>query len=133
MKKTLKIFLIIALSLSITTLAFADDPLFLQKGSPSPSDGYLFSKEKTLSIRQELIEKDNQQPVIDSLNKELDLYKTNSSLKDQQLTITLQQNTNLIKEKQNAIQSESYEKIIYFGLGVLATGLAIYGAKEITK
>lgn len=105
----------------------------LNKGTPAPFDGILIDKVKSDNIKNELIDKDTCYQERISLNRELTLFETNSGLKDSQLDLALKQNTNLLTEYNRTVSNDNTMKIVYFGLGLITTGIAIYGASKITK
>lgn len=94
-----------------------DIPTQIKKGDASPCEGYVMSTDTETKIRTDISYK---QALIDNLTKSNDLQ------------------TNLIKiqgEQVNVYQSEldksrslsTFEKVMYFGLGALVTGVVAYG------
>lgn len=112
-----------------STAANSQDSQYIEKGSPAPYTGILFTEKKAQSIRNELLEGDKAKvelkaeqnktkrlnEVIVLKNEEIDLYKT--------------QNERLTSAKERS-DTMNY---IWFGMGILATGLAVYGAGQLSK
>lgn len=130
MKKNLLIFLIVNL---ITNISYAEDVIRLEKDKPAPFTGYLFTDEKTKDTRIKLLERDTLQELNQSLEKTNTLHKQNSTLKDEQIKIITEQNTNLAKTLREERSTSNWERLLWFSLGVVGTGLAVRGIQEITK
>jgi hypothetical protein len=106
-----------------------DKVLFIEKGTEAPFKGYLFSEERTLEIRQELIELDSLRSIEPSYQKSIDIYKKNQDIYDYKVNVLLNENEKLAR----AVSVNRYDGYIGFGIGILVTSLAIYGAKQIIK
>lgn len=115
----------------VTFAACENDVELLKKGEVSPCTGLLYSPaaddeanrafenaEKFKNINDLLVKKniamETQNEIVE---KRLNLYITESQILAERLT-----------KKEN--RSE-WQKVLYFSLGVLATGIAVYGAKQI--
>jgi hypothetical protein len=122
-----------SLTFSISVNSLAADVTFLEKGSPAPYTGYLFSEEKTLKIRKELIELDTLKLLETSYNKSIDLYKKNEDLQNTKVNLLLQQNDKLAEALVKSRERSEWETRIWFGLGILVSGLAVYGAAQLGK
>lgn len=99
--------------------AVCDLPEKVALGDKAPCAGYIFSDANELKVRTDLVYKNS---LIDNLTKqnaiqadmlkisaeEIELYKASRPLTD-------------------------WQKAMYFGLGVFATGVAVYGASKIIK
>lgn len=119
----LKILLIFSLSVNN---AYAVDVSLLDKDQPAPYKGYLFTEEKTLQIRRDLLEFDNQKSVIESYQRSINLYKANEQTYIDKTTILLQQNDKLAQSVYQAKSTSDLEKVGYFLLGALSIGLGMY-------
>jgi len=116
--KNLLIFLIIVNS----NITYADMATPIKAGQTAGYDGVLLDNEKAISIRNDLLERD-------SLKRQVDIYKQLDVLSQTQLDKLLSNTKSLNDELLK--QRSPYEPYIWFGLGVLATGLSIYAAKKI--
>ncbi len=123
---------IILISFLISIQAFAD-PISLSKDQKAPYDGILFTETKANEIRKELLDKDYLQLQNDSLNRSLDLYKSNENLYGQQKQLLLDQNDKLAKSLYQERMVTNWERLGFFLLGIGVTGLAIYGASQLAK
>lgn len=131
MSKILKIFLITLVSISLPTTSFGNNEvLYLEKGSPAPFQGFLFPKEKAEELRKMNIEFDAIKNINLSLEKSVKLQQDNIELSNNKNKILLDQNDNLAKSLFEARQVTSLEKFLYFGLGVVLTGVTAYGLQK---
>lgn len=108
----------------------AKDVTYIDKGTEAPYDGFLFTIEKTNSVRQELIEKDQLKIFNKALLENEVRHRQIISNNNTQIHLLINQNTNLMKEVE---KKRGFERVLYFGLGVAFTGLAVYGASKLVK
>jgi len=122
----MKIFLSILMIASFATAQTAP----IVKGQPSPFDGVVFSTEAAKKTKDELIEKDFLVEENKSLKRSIDLYKTKDEYSQNQIDKLLQANTKLVD---SSFTENKYTPVIWFALGVFATGLSFYAAKKIVE
>ena len=113
----------------IVTNSFAQSPAALQKGSPAPFTGILFTEEHATTIRTELLELDKTKVRLESRDEQLKLHRTMLDLKSSEVELYRKQNERLEKTN-NTSNTMNY---IWFGLGVFVTGAAVYGAGSLSK
>ena len=121
--------LLIGLILVTSLTSRAEDVVSLQKGQPAPFSGTLFTESKAQELRAELLEKDKQQILLESLREKQSIHKQIIELKDEQIEIYRVQNVKL----ERANQASDTVKMIYFGLGIILTGAAVYGAASLSQ
>ena len=133
--KILSIFsIIVSLSFSFPAVAAEKQQVYyLIKDDPAPYDGVLFPMKDAIELRKSLIEAEALKAVNESYEKSIQLYKKNEQLTDQKYNTLLDQNDRLSTALVESRRSNDLQKILWFGLGVLATGFAVYGAKKITQ
>ena len=107
----------------------SEDVISIKKGEPAPFSGLLFTQEKSETIRRELLELDKLLIRNESLSKQLQLSDTRIELKEEQIESYRLQNRRL--EKANNLNSNM--QYIWFGLGILVTGAAVYGAGALSR
>lgn len=127
--KKLVIFLILAITVN-NTLA---QSISLKKGQSAPFDGVLTDHPTSQKIVQDLEEGDYHKKRAESLQKFLELQDLVLDKKDRQLQILIQQNDVLQNRVEKSESSSSYERLMWFGLGVLGTGLSVYGAQKLLR
>ena len=130
MKRLLSFLMI---GLMITSNCFATEAVNLKKDERAPFEGVLFPFELAQKTRYQLLECDIKKELIASYDKSIRLYKENETYYDNKVNILLKQNDELSKALTESKTSSDLTKILWFGLGVVATGLAVYGAKQISK
>lgn len=122
------------LILLLISNSFADEEVvYLEKGKQSPYTGYLFTPEKADSIRKQLIEGDTYKLLNQSLEKSLELEHKTVDLSNLKITNLSEQNDKLAKSLYEERSMSNWERIGFFALGVIGTGLAVYGIKQATK
>lgn len=132
--KILSIFSIVVSScLVLSNFAAAESVVYLEKNKPAPYTGVLFPPAKADELRKMAIEVETLRAINESYSKSVLLYQQTIQLADNKFKILEVQNDNLSKALVESRRSSDLQKIIWFGLGVLATGLAVYGAKKVIQ
>lgn len=132
-----KILPIISIALSnvlVVNGAFAEeDAVYLEKDKKAPYAGILLPVEKANELRKSLIELDTLKTINESYAKSIQLYKQSEQLTETKYNTLSAQNDKLALALVESRQSSDLQKIVWFGLGVIATGFALYGAKKVTQ
>jgi hypothetical protein len=110
-------------------IGFADEVVFVKKGEPTPFTGVLFTEHRSNQIRKELIDSDISRVRLSTEEERNRLLRQAIKLRDDEIEL-LRRKSGLL-ERQNK-QTETM-KYIYFGLGILATGMAVYGAGALSR
>lgn len=121
--------LLIGLILATSLTSRAQDAISIQKGQPAPYSGVLFSEDRANSIRKQLVDKDILSVQLSAAEERHILSEQIIKLKDFEIELFRKQNQRLVK----ASETTEAMKIIYFGLGILATGAAVYGAGALSR
>jgi hypothetical protein len=114
--KLISLFISIIFFAQVTFGACNQPVTYLTEGSKTTCTGYLFTPEAEMDVRETKMNHDRlqqltmtQEKLIEILNKRVN----NNTL----------QNENLRNEVSNLETANTWTKVLYFGLGVLATGL----------
>ena len=99
---------------------------YLKAGEVAPYNGYLLDDAETQEIQKDIIRKDY-------LEKENKSLKLTITYKDMEIDNLEQRNNIYRKENKELKNSKQYSKWVYFGLGVLGTSLAVYGAGQLRR
>lgn len=126
MKKLLT-FLIIG----ILTITNSFGASAIKKGDPAPHDGVIFTNVEANELKGEVQEKDILKKLNLSLNKSLDYSKQNNEILQKKTDVLMEQNNKLATRLYEARDVSNLERILWFGLGVVGTGLAAYGVSQI--
>lgn len=126
--KILKIFLTIAIS---SNLCFGQDAQYLPKGSTTEMSGFLFSVPRTQELRKTELEHHTYKLLNESLEKSLSEQNLIITQEREKEKILLDRNDVLARDLKDARDTSDKVKILWFALGVVGTGLAIYGASKI--
>jgi hypothetical protein len=107
----------------------AEDAIYIEKGKPAPYSGILFTEERANKIRGELLEKDKLELRLMSAQHEKSMHQSIYGLKEREIELFRTQNERL----QKLDNTNSTMNYVWFGLGILATGVAVYGARGLAK
>jgi len=102
---------------------------YLKKGDITPNEGILFDITTAKKMRNDLIDKDTNEKMIDSYKKSIDLKDLSIKIRKEQVDMLMEQNDKLIKQK----EASEYEKYLWFGLGIFIMGGAVWGAGQLRK
>lgn len=124
--------LVISISLALNVPVYCDDPSFQQKGYKLTQDSWIFSPDKAKDVRNRLVDLDTEKQLNESLNKSLSLEQSMNKIQDDKITLLLKQNNDLVQSVDQNRGMNDWSKILWFTLGVVVSGLAIYGAKGLS-
>lgn len=131
--RVMKICQIILIGILINYQIKAEPSVPLKKGVPAPFSGVLLNNDKANEIKQKLIEKDRLELLNKSFELSIDLYKQDSVICEKRHNACMKEANSLSTDLQIARQTSDLTKVLWFGGGVLATILVIYGVKEATR
>lgn len=114
MRKMIKTIIIILL---ISNFSWAQESVYLNKGDAASFNGYLLPESEVVQLRNNTLD--------------MEMYKTESTLKDTQINLLTTQNNSLAKTVEDEKNLTLLEKVGFFAAGVIITGLAIDGASKI--
>lgn len=124
----MKNWLITLIIVSNSFICHADeDSVAITKGTPAPFDGVLLSNSKANKVKSDL---ELQSQINTSLQKSVDLYKTKDVFSNNQINLLLNQNKRLADSLNKEVSNDKLQNIVWFSLGVIATGLALNAAKK---
>lgn len=133
--KQLKTFLISLISLTlipVNSLA-EDSAILLEKDEKAPFSGVLIKEQLVRELKTKAEDSDRYKLITESLERSIDIYKENETLYTSKVKLLVERNDSLSASLESARDTSDLTKILWFGLGVVASGLAVYGAKAITK
>lgn len=130
-KMNKSIIYLILLTYSISRFAIAEtDPHFENKGYTLTQDSWVFSPDKAKSVRDRLIDLETTSKINESLNKSLELYKSNEQLQQNKINLLLEQNDKLAVRLNDSQSLNNWEKFGLFVLGIVATVGAGFAIKK---
>jgi transcription initiation factor IIF auxiliary subunit len=107
----------------------AEDAIYLQKDKPAPFTGILFPEQQARQLRNDLLEASKVSLQLENERFKITNLHSIIQLKDQEIELYAKQNQRLVKQEQTS-QTMQY---VWFGLGILATGAAVYGAGALSR
>lgn len=123
---------LLVLLLLIPSLLLADVQ-FIEKGKTAPYDGFLLPPDKANEMKVNTIERDSYKLLYESTTKSLNLQKENSDYQEEKIKLYMVQNDNLAKNLYSERNVSDWTKVAWFGIGVLASVLTLYGVKQVSK
>ena len=108
-----------------------DDYMVMAKGDVAQCDGVLFSPDATKRADEAQQDIKYYRLMNDRLELRSQFQEKEIAILDKRLALYVQQSDVLAKEVVRKEGEDKWQKIIYFGLGVLATGIAVYGAAQL--
>jgi len=103
----------------------------LEKGQIAPCTGLLYSPNADKQAAQDNIDAKHYKDLSDLLYKRQELTTKDISILDQRLHLYMEQSNTLATQLHKKERDSEWQKFIYFGLGVLATGAAFYGVSHL--
>lgn len=132
-KKICRIIVLVQI-LSLTTLRADDpDPHFETKGYLITKDSWIFSPEKAKDIRNRLIDLDSALKNIESYKNSLQLEKEMQDIQDKKIKLLVDQNDQLSKSLAASQSVNNIERFVWLSLGIVISGIAVYGMSQIHK
>lgn len=122
--------LVILLTL-FSFVAYAGDVTHIEKDTPAPYTGYLFTPEKTNEVKNVVVERDGLLKLNESLTKSLQLQSDIAELNQKKVNILLQQQEDLSKTLYDQRSMSNLERMLWVGAGILIVGVSIYGVSQI--
>jgi len=110
-----------------------DSVISINKGESAPFTGLLFTKDSANSLRIEVLELEKQRYMVQSRDEKLDIFQSRIQLKDEEIDAFRKQNRRLVDQENSNRVAGTIERIVWFGLGIVVTGAAVYGARGLSK
>jgi hypothetical protein len=108
-----------------------DDVQVINKGQVANCDGLLFSPEASKKVDETQQDAEYYKSLSSKLQIRYDLVIKEQEILDRRLKLYVDQSNTLAKEVIDKDNMDKWQKLGYFTLGVLATGIAVYGASQI--
>lgn len=126
--------IILALSL-ISSISFGADiqTMYLPSGTPAPFSGFLFTQSDANQAAQNKQAVATYKLINESLTTSLNLETKSRQDSDAKVVILQNDLANTNKALSEVKSATMWEKVMWFGFGVLATGLAVDGAYKLSQ
>lgn len=125
------ILLVSILVLNQTAWAACPDVQDVKAGDKIVCDGVLLSPDAAKKIDGQQVDLKYYKELSDKLLKRQELQDKEINVLDQRLRLYQEQSSLLADRLTSKESTSKWENIGYFALGVLATGLAVYGASQL--
>lgn len=120
----------LAILLICSTVLAETDPHFESKGYILTQDSWVFSPEKAKSVRDRLIDLETETKIRQSLEKSVELYKSNEQIQQNKINLLLEQNDKLAQRLNDSQSLSNWEKFGLLFLGIAATVGAGFAIKK---
>lgn len=109
-------------------LACSEDVQIIEKGQTANCTGFLFSPIAAKKADEAADDRDYYKKLSEKLEQRQKLQDERSKVLDKRLQLYMEQ-SHILSEKLTERENRSeWEKVLYFSLGVVVTGVAVYGA-----
>ena len=108
-----------------------EDIQVITKGDVANCDGLLFSPEASKKADESIQDAKYYKELAEKLKERQSYADKEINVLDQRLKLYIDQSQILAEQVHRKESEDKWQKLIYFGLGVLATGVAVYGASKI--
>lgn len=112
-----------------TGLACPEDIQIIEKGTTANCTGFLFSPEAARQADEAADDRDFYKNLSDKLIERQKLSDERTEVLDKRLQLYIEQSEILSQQLVERENRSEWQKVLYFSLGVVVTGLAVSGAK----
>lgn len=105
----------------------------LEKGQPAPCTGLLYSEEADKKAAQDHEDAKFYKDLNLRLEQRKELTDKEINVLDKRLKLYIDQSETLAERLHKRESQTKWEKALWFGFGVLATGIAVYGASRLNN
>lgn len=127
--------LLITIILLFNQIAWAnkcpEDIQVLEKGQVANCDGLLFSPEASKKADEAIEDVKYYKSLTDKLGSRIDYSNKETEILEKRLKLYIDQSNILADQMIKKENEDKWQKVIWFGLGVIATGAAFYGASHL--
>lgn len=127
--------LLLALALTLSCTAWAtdcpEDIQVIEKGQVANCDGLLFSPEASAEVDETQQDLKFEQELNAQLMRKNVLLEQYADTVEKRLQLYVDQSNTLAKELTKREDRNKWEKFLYFGLGIVVTGIAVDAASEL--
>jgi len=131
MEKVISLFISILLVCNVSLANCPKPVTLLDEGTPAPCTGFLFSPEQEKLVYQATEDAKYYKLLSEKLTERQALQAEQITIMDQRLQLYMNQSNELAKELNNEKNDDFWHKTLYFGLGIVVTGLAVSAAKRL--
>jgi hypothetical protein len=125
--------IVISIIFLFTQLTFAqcpDEVTFLERDQKSPCAGFLYSPDADDKANDAFEQAEELKTLNDLLNKKNVVLDNQNQILEKRLNLYIEESQILAERLTKRENRSEWQKVLYFSLGILATGLAVHGAKQ---
>tara|TARA_R110000868_G_scaffold66014_14_gene197061 strand:- start:257 stop:655 length:399 start_codon:yes stop_codon:yes gene_type:complete len=126
-----KINFLLSVSALLSNSVMAQEAAFLQEKQPAPFTGILITTDAAQKLKNAAVERDGLIEEKASYERSIELYKKADELQLKKIDILLVQNDKLALRLGESQSMNTWEKLGWLSLGIIATGIAGYSVGKI--
>lgn len=131
--KLINFIVVVLFSINVLAADCKEAVSLINEGQKAECTGFLFSPEAEKKASQAYDDAKYYKDLSELLHKRNELTNKEIQILDERLKLYQDQSHLLAQEVQKKEKEDFWQKTLYFGLGIVATSIAIYGASELTK
>ncbi len=123
--------LFVLLTLTLNVRSNAQEAVALNQGQAAPFTGILITPKAAQDFKNTVIERDGLEDLQTSYERSIEMYKKTDELQQKKIDLLLTQNDKLAVRLGDSLSMNTWERIGWLSLGIVATGIAAYGLQQI--
>jgi hypothetical protein len=131
--KLVNFLVVVLFSINVAATDCKESVTLLNEGQKAECTGFLFSPDAEKKASQAYDDAKYYKDLSDLLHKRNQLTNEEIKILDERLKLYQDQSHLLAQEVQKKEKEDFWQKTLYFGLGIMATSIAIYGAAQLGK
>jgi hypothetical protein len=129
--KLINFLVVVLFSINVIATDCKESVTLINEGQKAECTGFLFSPDAEKKASQAYDDAKYYKELSDLLHKRSQLSNEEIKVMDERLKLYQDQSHLLAQEVQKKEKEDFWQKTLYFGLGILATGIAFYGAGQL--
>lgn len=129
--KFINFLVVVLFSINVSATECKEAVTLINEGQKAECTGFLFSPDAEKKASQAYDDAKHYKELSELLHKRSELTNQEIKILDERLKLYQDQSHLLAQEVQKKEKEDFWQKTLYFGLGVLATGIAVYGAGQL--
>lgn len=134
MKFLLAITLVFTSFTCVTAYSKCEEPVrLIEQNKKAPCTGFLFSPEAEAQVAKDYEDLQFFKSLSERLEKRKELTDKEINILDKRLQLYIEQSNTLSNQLSKRESESKWEKVLWFSLGVIVTGLAVNGASKLNR
>lgn len=131
--KFINFLVVVLFSINVSATECKEAVTLINEGQKAECTGFLFSPDAEKKASQAYDDAKHYKELSELLHRRSELTNQEIKILDERLKLYQDQSHLLAQEVQKKEKEDFWQKTLYFGLGIVATSVAIYGAAQLGK